>query len=93
LSKILPAEFFFQQRAADIQPRYPTEITAFNNAQREELYSFIDENENEERGSRRFEQGCKRFRIPGKGGNECHGQNEKEDINGRANQPSIELQH
>jgi hypothetical protein len=33
----------------------------------EELYSFIDENENEDMRKQALRTGCKRFRIPRKG--------------------------
>jgi hypothetical protein len=48
LSSKTTCKVFSKQRAADIQPRYPYRNYSFQQCSAEELYSFIDENENEE---------------------------------------------
>jgi hypothetical protein len=85
-------EFFPSNAPLTYNPDIPTEITAFNNAQREELYSFIDENENEEHEEAGASSKVANDSVFQEKGNECHGQNEKKRHQ-RKNQPSIELQH
>jgi hypothetical protein len=70
-------EFFPSNAPLTYNPDIPTEITAFNNAQREELYSFIDENENEEHEEAGASSKVANDSVFQEKGNECHGQNEK----------------